>query len=958
MSSGLHEYGLTGQNDVSIQIFGIASHGVASLEWLWICPGNHAVDPLDFFGEFMKQKAPQFRRSVLARSVLLACGASAAVLAVQPVFAQEASLQRVEITGSAIKRIDAETIVPVTVLKMDDLKKEGITNVEQIMSLVSAAQMQTSTSQMVGSGTGGASFADLRGIGANKTLVLLNGRRIANNALDSSAPDLNMIPFAAIARVEVLRDGASALYGTDAIGGVINFITRKDFTGGTVTVSVDRPSTPGGESKGLNIGFGAGNLESDGFNVFGVFDIQKQDPVGGTQRPFNTRYPGGLSPTPFPANYYQGDANGNPTAPACTAAPYLIPDGGTGCYMTTSSFVNYTPKVDRTSGLVKGTVKLGNTAQLGLEYFASRSQINSVIAPVPYGGLYMNRVMPNGQLNPFYPGNPGSSIQTPNIPLDPLYTEPGAAAKGRLPGFLHVKWRDLATGSRQDIGINNQQRFVASVDGTAGAWDYQAAYSFNENKYQQDLAGYSNGAIITPGVLNGVINPFGPQSAAGAELIKSAALDGNLQNAKGTVNAFDARGSRELGDWMGAGRPAALAVGGEVRDEKFSQVANVAYATAVATSTGFDPETFVEGSRQVSAAYAELNVPITKSLDVTAAARYDRYSDFGNTTNPKLGFRFQPSEQMLLRGSISTGFRAPSLYELNSAQTYTNTSQLDDPVNCPNGTPLPGKPRAANCQVQFQTLNGGNKSLDAEKSRNATLGLVFAPVKDSSLGLDFWWLSVENSIGAVSATTMFGDPATFTKYFHRNAAGNLSTAAEECPDPTTCGYIDQRNQNLGGVKTNGIDLSGSYRLRTSGFGSFVIGLQSTFVADYQYQDYANGPWNQNVGLSTGGNVIFRWQHNANVTWSMGEYGAGLAVHHKTGYVDEDGSDNYVDSYTTWDMYGSWNPTKSLSLTIGVRNMFDKEPPLSYQSQTFQAGYDPRYTDPTGRTYYLRGNFTF
>ena len=174
-----------------------------------------------------------FKRSKVSTGVLLALGA----LTAGSVMAQ----QRVEITGSAIKRIDAETSVPVTIVHVDELKAQGVTSVEQIMASLSAVQMTQGSSQQVGAGTGGASFADLRGIGPSKTLVLLNGRRIANNAIDGSAPDLNMIPFAALERVEVLRDGASSLYGTDAIGGVINFITRKDFRGGSITVGVDVP---------------------------------------------------------------------------------------------------------------------------------------------------------------------------------------------------------------------------------------------------------------------------------------------------------------------------------------------------------------------------------------------------------------------------------------------------------------------------------------------------------------------------------------------------------------------------------------------------------------------------------------------------------------------------------------------------------------------------------------------
>jgi iron complex outermembrane receptor protein len=226
-----------------------------------------------------------FQRTKICSGLLLAFGSS--MLAVAPgAFAQDSTVQRVEITGSSIKRIDAETSEPVTVIKADDLKKQGVTTVEQIMQSVSSMQVQQTSAQSVGASTGGASFADLRGLGANKTLVLLNGRRIANSAFDSSAPDLNTIPFAAIERVEILRDGASALYGTDAISGVINFITRKDYKGGTITLGLDAPQHPGGSAHSANLGLGVGDYDKDGFNFFGFVDFNKQAAVTSDQRPY------------------------------------------------------------------------------------------------------------------------------------------------------------------------------------------------------------------------------------------------------------------------------------------------------------------------------------------------------------------------------------------------------------------------------------------------------------------------------------------------------------------------------------------------------------------------------------------------------------------------------------------------------------------------------------------------
>ncbi|HEX2012345.1 MAG TPA: TonB-dependent receptor plug domain-containing protein, partial [Roseateles sp.] len=422
--------------------------------------------------------------------------ATVAAAAALPAFAQQdQQLERVVVTGSAIKRIDAETSVPVTVIKFEELKQQGITSVEQVMSALSSVQMQTGTSQVVGSGTGGASFADMRGVGANKTLVLLNGRRIANNALDSSAPDLNTIPFAAIQRVEVLRDGASSLYGTDAIGGVINFITRKDFTGGTITVGTDAPQHKGGKSNNLNIGYGYGEVEKQGFNVFGFLDYQNQDRIVGPERVYNSRAPGGLSPTPFPANYFQDGDSANPAAPGCASFPNLISDGALGCEIATASFVNYVPKTERISGMLKGTLKLNENHQLNLEYFATRSKVDSVIAPVPYGNLFMNRLRPDGTPNPYYPGNPGSAF-APTIPLDPTYTEANTPA-GVQPGFIHVKWRDLFHGPRQGLTTKDQQRFTAALEGVLAGWDYQTAFSYNENKLKDGLAGYSDGNLIT-----------------------------------------------------------------------------------------------------------------------------------------------------------------------------------------------------------------------------------------------------------------------------------------------------------------------------------------------------------------------------------------------------------------------------------------------------------------------------
>ena len=888
------------------------------------------------------------QQTKIAAAVLLAVGGFSA-------WAQQAEpqqIERVTVTGSAIKRLDAETAVPVTVFKMKDLRQQGLTTVEQVMNTLTASQASLGTSQAVGASTGGASFADLRGVGANKTLVLLNGRRIANNAFDGSAPDLNMIPFAAIERIEVLRDGASALYGTDAIGGVINFITRKEYQGGTVTVGADVPQHAGGKSQNANAGFGFGDLQEQGFNVLGFIDFQKQDRITGSQRPFNTRYAGGLSASPSPANYYQ-DPNVyyNPAAPNCTNGTFIIPAGdNTSCYMTTSNFVDYVPKSERLSGMLKGEFKLSADHVLGAEYFVTRSNVKTLIAPVPFGFLPMNRLRPDGTPNPYFPTNSALDPTFDGGLVGETMTDGGATIQ---PGYVIARWRDLPNGQRADSNTNTQQRLTLSLEGTLAGWDYAVGVSRNQNKVDEKLiGGYANGPLIYEGVLTGVINPFGPQSAAGQALLDKAGASGLILFGKGTTTNFDARASREIGDWFGAGRQSAIAIGTEFRKEKFSQQANPDYAAIVVDSTGIDPATYSAGSRKVTALYSELNVPLLPSLDVTAAVRYDKYNDFGNTTNPKVGFRFQPTKEVLLRGSYSTGFRAPSLYELNAAQTYTNSGTVNDPLLCPTGTGSP-----AVCKAQFIVLNGGNLNLEPEKSKNATFGVMFQPIADFSIGLDFWWIKLKNQIGVVGDKSLY-DPANyslFSQYFHRNAAGQLSTNGNQCPG-ANCGYVDVRQQNLGGSNTNGVDITANYRLPTQ-VGTFTFGLNSTYVDKYEYQDFRDGPWNQNVGVYSGTGPVFRWQHTLTSVWTKDAFTAGATLYYKSGYIDSDPT-NRVSAYTTLDVYGAWRPMKGATLTLGVRNLTDRDPPLSYQSQVFQAGYDPRYTNPTGRTYYVRAAYDF
>jgi iron complex outermembrane receptor protein len=882
----------------------------------------------------------RFKVKQINRHLIIAFGGSILTLvSMQSVKAQQANaIETVEVTGSAIKRIDSETALPLTIFKMSELRERGITSIEEIVSLISGNQSVQGTSQSVGAASGGASFANMRGLGQNKTLVLLNGRRIANNAIDSSAPDMSMIPMAALDRVEVLRDGASSLYGTDAIGGVINFITRNNFTGGTASIDYSSPQHGAGKASGFNIGYGKGDLSEDKFNIFGFIDYKNQDVLTAADRadiPHNNK----ISSTPYPGFYSQGGARYSPIAPDCN---FLYNKAnGTYCTYQYANWVDLVPKTDRLSGMIKGTFDLGSGQRVEVDYFMTKSKTSTNIAPVPYSALTVN---PG---TAFYPGNGITPAPPAGANIDP--TKP-----------LDVRWRDVPNGPRADSSPNTQQRFSAVLKGIQGDWDYNTGFTYNTNKLSYSLVGgYTNGDIITKGVETGVINPFSPtQTAAGTALLQSANALGQLLSAQATTITLDGHASRELSDWFNAGRAIGVAFGAEIRNEKSQNKADPIYAAQVVASTGVDPLTNNTGSRNVMAIFGELNVPVRKDLDLTAAVRYDNYSDFGSTVNPKVSFRYQPNNVFLMRGSASTGFRAPSIYDLHASKVYTNTPGVwDDPLLCPGGVPAKGANANAACGNQFMALQGGNTALKPETSKSATLGFVLQPSKELDMSVDFWWVRLNNQINYVPDSTIFGDPAKYASYYHRAPDGTLSFDGSQCPG-SNCGYIDQTQRNLGGVNTNGVDFMASYTKRLEEMGSLTFRGVATIVDKYDYQNLPNGPWLNNVGGFYQANYpILKLQSTLSVTWKKDDLTLGLANHYKSGYQDQDGVSN-VSSYATWDAFGTYAISKNSSLTFGVRNLLDKAPPVSVQSLTFQVGYDPRLADPFMRTFYARGAYRF
>ena len=857
----------------------------------------------------------------------------------------EPTMQRVEVTGSSIKRLVSETATPLSIFKAEDFARQGLTTAQEVLSKIPSNSSSMGSGNAVGGNTsglptGGQASADLRGLGGDKTLVLLNGRRIANHPYDGASVDLNIIPIAALERVEVLRDGASAIYGTDAIGGVINFITKRSVNVTNITAEVVAPEHKGAGEHRINLSTGFGKLDTDGYNIFGVVDYHKQNVLTSQDRDFSRSgvipergisVLRGTSGTTFPGNYFDAAADGgkglagNPYAAAGCKPPLSIPSGSGTCRQDYTRQIDDLPQQEQVAFFGKGAFKLGSGHLATLEYLHSENKVKARTAPPPQIGL----ILPN--TSKYYPGNAGGVPAQPGLSGQPL----------------SVNWRPIEAGQRQIDSTGKADRLVLALEGELAGWDYKTGLSHAISKSSEKFTGgYVQDAGFAAGVLNGILNPFGEQDAAGKAYLDSTALRGEVQSAKVTTTGFDIKGSREL--MQLAGGPLAIALGGELRREKADFNVNRDIASQ-ATSSGLSGSLSKRGSRTIQAVFGEVNLPLFKDLEVQLAGRFDHYSDVGSTTNPKLALRYQASSALLLRGSASTGFRAPTLFEKNAPPSKNDTTDTySDPILCPGGVPQPGANPLRDCNLQQFKLQGGNENLKPEKSPTFAFGLVLEPVKEVTVAVDYWNIHLKDKISSLPEQSIYGNYEKYKALFLRN------------PDGSPFAILDL-NDNLGEVKTDGIDVSLNARLGRGAYGDFSVSVDGTWTHKYDYQNERGGAFIANVGRYKNNNPVFRWKHTAALNWRKGNWGATVSQSFKSGYTDQNQVDpqyrHDVPSYSLLGVSGSY-AWKGLLLTAGVKNLLDKEPPFSNQGTMFQKGYDPRYTDPIGRAYYLRGSYTF
>ena len=913
------------------------------------------------------------RVSILAHAVRLAAGGLSVSAALgmlgSGALAQEqgpdggaapSKLQRVEITGSAIKRLESETALPVQVITRADIEKAGVTTAAELMARVSAnvGGLTDGASINVGGDQRGFNSANLRGVGTSSTLVLLNGRRMANFASpgDDAGVDLNNIPAAALQRVEVLLDGASALYGTDAIGGVINFITRKDYQGVELNAYGSGTQEGGAGKRTASITAGTGDLATDGYNVFAVFDAQQTDRLSTSQRKFipNLNVPERLghllSSFTSPANIRLSSAqrdhlqetgfllNGKPitnrqinlSIPDCNAPANLyLPSGTGGVDGCTYDYMRDTelyPKSEKQNFLSRGVLTLNADHQLYAEVALSRSRTNYVASSTRVIGYLDYRKVP----------------QLAGTGLDQLDDD--------VPGELEVRMRLKEAGNRTSELTSESQRFVVGATGTVAGWDYDVGLNHSVNTVRdRDTKGYLLKDKLRAGIADGSINPFGPSSAKGLALIESIQVNDEVRHARGVMDSLDFKASRGLLA-MGGG-DMALAVGAEVRRERTQfRLSELLMSNNINDDSAPEGGKDTSDSRNVQAIYSELLLPFSKQWQAQLSGRYDHYQQVGGALSPKVGLTYMPSKQVLMRASAGKGFRAPSMSDLHRPTVYSQTATLPDPVLC-----AAVENNYADCAQNWDTRRYSNDKLKPERSRQFTAGVVLEPSQHWTFSADYWNIKRTDLISEIGDDIILGNLTKYGDLVHRN-------------DDNEIDYIELRKENRGAQKASGIDITADLHGVKTAWGRFGGHLSGTYVLDSKIQTSPGDTFVSNLNKFVTDGVVQRWRHTITLDWDDGPYSASLSNTYSSGYDDQnsaintdDGSvvkPNRVKAYTLWDMSGAYAVSKQFKLRAGIQNLFNTSPPYSNQAFFFLSGYDPTYTDPSGRRFYASASYTF
>ncbi|MBI4624956.1 MAG: TonB-dependent receptor [Verrucomicrobia bacterium] len=956
---------------------------------------------------------------IAAVSVVPAAWAQKAAPANEQKPEESVKLEKFVVTGSLIKRIAGESALPVQTITIEEIEQQGIVSAEQLISMLNingnGLDNLASNADVVSGaarGNNGATSANLRGQGAGATLILLNGRRVASHGLNGGVVDLNSIPFAAIERVETLKDGASAIYGTDAVGGVINFILKTNYQGLTASAATDVTEQGGGNVHRVSVLGGYGDLNRDKFNLMASLAISDHKVLRGDQRDFvNTFQPDrGLSPdtrgtpiaTVFPlTTLYSAISRddlstaGRGAGPADPANPNVrmsgginivdLPNGpgyagldGMGPYdelLWAAPTAKYASAWDtgraavlqqavRNTNLVtRGTFKLGEHRVIAEAIFGRSESAKSFSANQITSSTAANTTLPNGTAVP----NPFLNLAYPSTGAD--YNRVFNALAAYFPEILPnrgrplaFRWRATPLGNREISTRSDTTRFLLAAEGPLSflsQWDYRVGASQAKSESSSELTnGYFYYQAFANLINSGTLNPFSyaqtPQALAALDGVRANGV--KLYGGTFTTDQADATASGPLFK-LPAGAMMA-AVGVDVREEKYlfkgDLRPNANTVDALVFNAPFDNALATAGTlkRTIKAAFAELQVPVLKGLDLNAAARIDEYTGFGRTTNPKITLRYAPTDKFLVRSSYSTGFRVPTfkqMFDPRTESTYVG-NDIPDPRS---GVRAVGP---ANPAVHPLIYGGGKRDLQPEEAKLYSAGFVFAPNRHLSANVDWWSVNRIGTIQSFGFTQLVANYTLFSDRFIRDAAGNLTA-------------VDARWINAGETSTKGLEFG--LRGDTDALkGKLSGGFDLSYLLEKKSRVIASAPFGlSEVGRFTRSSDLgIRWKHTAHASYRRGNWSGMIIQLYRGGYVDAvlPGVANgtirpvnwqpKVKPYNIFNFSLTYRGLKNMTVIAGVKNLLNTAPPFSaaYDTNTGAgSSWEPRVADPRGRSYNLR-----
>lgn len=874
------------------------------------------------------------------RASLITMGSASVLLSGITIAAEEnTKVERIEVTGSRIKQVDMETVSPVTVINAADIAMTGEKTVADVLnnSAINSFGSWRGVSGY-GSGASSTSSVNLRGLGSSATLVLLDGRRMPGTSSSSgSVADTSSIPMAIVERIEILRDGASAVYGSDAVAGVINIITKKEFDGLQLDYSTEQPSVEGGDANRLSIATGYNTDKGNITLTYEYYDtkaVMDRD-IWNMDDPSYATY-SGLSSVPN-GKYGTGNGSWYSNSDICDQTENTVDktDGNNNgrCLYDSGRVTKLFGDQTRNSFLSNFTYEITDGIQFRGRASASLAETETRYAGTPVSTNYPvmsadNKFNPVGEDMTLYMrsaqiGERDTLTETNNVDI--------------LGGFIGTL--DLGNGIDWELNAQHSRS-------TTNSFNYNL---INDEIVQQGIDSEQYDIFNTTGM------SYEQWNQQMTELYRKAAHTGVYQG-KFESTQIDGLASTLLVD---NGDVSVAMVGGlEYEMIKFKQTSDPESASGIISGgSGGDD---VDATRDRSAAYLEFQVGLPANVELSAAVRYERYEQEGSLTGaqgqvvnsstfdavvPKFGISWRPVDSLLLRASYGDSFRAPNMGEMFSSQSLSFEKAVDS-LWCNE----PGNVDAVYCATsnQHKTWYGGNPDLEAEEGNSLTLGGVWNATDNWNIELSYFSIAYENKIESISVNDILRDEIKngSSPYVHRGSDGKIE-------------YIEAGVRNLATVETSGIDFVTAYNLET-GIGDFNFRLDLTHVLDFKKQDNAESEMIDYAGLTDSPD----WRGNFATSWKYDDFSAAWTVvyigRQSADYYNQlEETDVYVDysNYFKHNIQFAYNHAYNGSITVGVNNVFDADAPNFYTYADYRDVNVGLY-DVLGRTYYLRINQKF